>query len=247
MTCGIYKIENLLNGKIYIGQSVHIELRWQEHCRPSSKSLIGKAIKKYGKQNFTFQIIEECEESLLNEKESYYIQYFGSLVPNGYNIEEKDTERTQFFYNYDKSILLKIIEDIKYSSLSFSEIALKYDLGLSMIYYLNRGDYHTLKEEKYPLRQVKNFTKQMHYCVDCGIEIKTSAERCPECSHKKQRKCERPTREELKQLIRQESFLSIGKRYGVSDNAVKKWCVAYNLPHKKSIIKQISNEDWNKI
>ena len=32
-----------------------------------------------------------------------------------------------------------------------------------------------------------------------------------------------------------------------SDNAVKKWCVAYNLPHKKSIIKQISNEDWNKI
>jgi predicted GIY-YIG superfamily endonuclease len=36
MSIGIYKIENLLNGKIYIGQSKHIETRWSEHCRNSN-------------------------------------------------------------------------------------------------------------------------------------------------------------------------------------------------------------------
>jgi group I intron endonuclease len=56
MSIGIYKIENILNGKIYIGQSKHIETRWSEHCRESNqeKSLISKAIAKYGKENFIF-------------------------------------------------------------------------------------------------------------------------------------------------------------------------------------------------
>ena len=62
MTIGIYKIENLVNHKVYIGQSIHIEKRWQEHCRPSADSAIAKAIRKYGKENFSFQILEECSE-----------------------------------------------------------------------------------------------------------------------------------------------------------------------------------------
>ena len=44
MSIGIYKIENLITGKIYIGQSIHIERRWQEHCQKTASSLIGKAI-----------------------------------------------------------------------------------------------------------------------------------------------------------------------------------------------------------
>ena len=54
---GIYKIENLLTHKIYVGQSIHIETRWQEHCRPSSDSVISRAIRKYGKENFSFEIL----------------------------------------------------------------------------------------------------------------------------------------------------------------------------------------------
>jgi hypothetical protein len=42
--------------------------------------------------------------------------------------------------------------DIKQCELTFEEISLKYDLDLSMIYYINRGDYHTLENEMYPLR-----------------------------------------------------------------------------------------------
>lgn len=57
----------------------------------------------------------------------------------------------------------------------------------------------------------------------------------------------RPSREELKQLIRTESFLSIGRIFNVSDNAIRKWCIAENLPKSKTEIKKISDEDWEKI
>ena len=66
MSIGIYKITNKENGKSYIGQSIHIERRWEEHCLPSSTSLISKAIQKYGKTNFIFEIIEECQIDDLN-------------------------------------------------------------------------------------------------------------------------------------------------------------------------------------
>ena len=46
------------------------------------------------------------------------------------------------FLKYSPDILKEIINDIKFSNLSFKEISAKYNLDLSMIYYLNRGDYH---------------------------------------------------------------------------------------------------------
>ena len=58
---------------------------------------------------------------------------------------------------------------------------------------------------------------------------------------------ERPAREELKDLIRNKPFTEIGKKFGVSDNAIKKWCDAYNLPRKKKDIKLISDEEWQNI
>ena len=57
----------------------------------------------------------------------------------------------------------------------------------------------------------------------------------------------RPSREELKDLIRTKSFLEIAKIYQVSDNAIRKWCDAENLPRKKSDIKNISDQDWKNI
>lgn len=247
MSIGIYKIENLVNGKIYIGQSVHIERRWIEHCQPSSSSLISQAIKKYGKENFSFQILEECNQEDLNFKETNYIKQYNSLIPNGYNIVLFSEGKNEVFQKYSSDILIKIYQDIQDESLSFREIARKYDLDISMIYYLNRGDYHHNSNYTYPLRQVQDMSKKQHFCCDCGVEVGKGSVRCMECAHKRQYKCAHPEREELKELIRKNSFMSIGKRFGVTDNTIRKWCKKCNLPSKANEIKRYSDEEWEQI
>ena len=54
---GIYKITNLLNGKIYIGQSINIERRIKNHCK-ENKQLIDKIIQEEGIENFQFEIVK---------------------------------------------------------------------------------------------------------------------------------------------------------------------------------------------
>lgn len=85
------------------------------------------------------------------------------------------------------------------------------------------------------------------FCMDCGKPITNGAIRCVNCESKN-RITEKPvTREELKNLIRIIPFTSIGKQYGVSDNAVRKWCEGYSLPTRKKDIKSYSDEEWVKI
>ena len=83
-----------------------------------------------------------------------------------------------------------------------------------------------------------------YYCIDCGKEITCNSNRCIECQAKNRRVIEWPTREELKQKIRYQSFVSLGKEYGVSDKAISKWCIAYNLPSRKKDINNYTNEEW---
>ena len=88
------------------------------------------------------------------------------------------------------------------------------------------------------------------YCKECGVEVTRGNTRCASCAAKDRRVTidkERPTREELKQLIRTTSFVELGRRYGVSDNAIRKWCDAYHLPRKSSDIKSYSDEEWNNV
>ena len=95
----------------------------------------------------------------------------------------------------------------------------------------------------------KILTKK-YYCIDCGKEISQGSTRCVEC-HGKMRVIPLEqmmvTREELKDLIRTTPFTQIGKQFGVSDNAVRKWCDKFSLPKKTSDIKKYSDEDWAKI
>lgn len=84
-------------------------------------------------------------------------------------------------------------------------------------------------------------------CIDCGKAIDDKATRCIECSNKYRQIVSRPSREELKILIRTTPFTKIGLQYGVSDNAIRKWCDCYNLPRKPTEIKKISDKDWELI
>lgn len=83
-----------------------------------------------------------------------------------------------------------------------------------------------------------NTNNTKYYCKDCGREINKYSTYCTMCSHKHHRKVERPSKEEIEVLIKTESFLEIGRKYGVSDNAIRKWCKDYNLPFTKKEIKK---------
>lgn len=91
MNCGIYIIKNLINNKVYIGQSINIDKRLEVHkqnafnetCKEYDKCLY-KAIRKYGLNNFSFEILEKCTEEDLNERECYWIKHYDSYN-NGYN------------------------------------------------------------------------------------------------------------------------------------------------------------------
>ena len=61
------------------------------------------------------------------------------------------------------------------------------------------------------------------------------------------RTVQRPTREELKDLIRSLPFTQIATKFGVSGNAIRKWCQGYALPTKKKDIKSFSDIEWAKI
>ncbi len=87
----IYKITNLINNKIYIGQTVKtLEQRWKEHLKSAKNNdhkHLYQSINYYGKNNFKIEIIDQANSiDELNSKEKYWINYYKSLDPNiGYN------------------------------------------------------------------------------------------------------------------------------------------------------------------
>ena len=87
----------------------------------------------------------------------------------------------------------------------------------------------------------------LEICPLCGQKKDRGSKMCLHCAQTTQRTVTRPLREELKQLIRTKSFLSIGKQYGVSDNAIRKWCDYEGLPRRKEDIKKYTDEEWKNL
>ena len=90
----IYKITNIQNNKIYIGQTIRpIEQRFHRHINDALNNILdthfARAIRKYGKDSFIIETIDTAQtQDELNQKERYWIQYYNS-VQEGYN--ETDT------------------------------------------------------------------------------------------------------------------------------------------------------------
>ena len=378
---GIYKITNLVNGKIYIGQSVKIKNRWGQHIRDAktgnSIAPIHRAIKKYGKENFDFSILEECEKEELDEKERYWIKTLNStILGNGYNLTLGGNNNNSLV-NYEKiyqlwdegytvkeisdllkkedgmgcrSTVLNYLNDYKNYSVhesrrrsflkslkdddkrinrrngkeclynhiyqydldgffikewdSVYEIAKYFNINKNNIYDAIKGrlvqaagfqwkDKRVDQEEnvwgktnrplpimqydlednfissyvsaneaaravngesKGILRVCKNeegrktaYGYKWKYAFDNWEEIlnERKEKETLKDTHIKSRKVKnRPSRDELKKLIREKPFTDIGKLFGITAPAIRNWCTQYKLPRTKKEINSYSDEEW---
>ena len=77
-----------------------------------------------------------------------------------------------------------------------------------------------------------------NYCLNCGVEITQGATYCKDCFYKEQRKVERPDKEQLLKDLQETNFLQTGKKYGVTDNTIRKWCKAYGMSTKAGDYKE---------
>lgn len=112
---GIYKITNINNGKVYIGQSNDVERRIWEH-KKNRQMTIDDYINVLGVENFNFEILEECSKEELDEKEQQYIQYFNSNIKEkGYNIQAGGFNNSQGEGNGRARITEKEVEFIRKS------------------------------------------------------------------------------------------------------------------------------------
>jgi len=88
MLCGIYAIRNVLNGKVYVGQSVNIASRWRDHRKQlgrGRRSHLYEAMRKYGIESFQFEVLEQCAPEDLNAKEAVWMHKLQCRTL-GYNI-----------------------------------------------------------------------------------------------------------------------------------------------------------------
>lgn len=89
---GIYKITNIDNQKCYVGQAVNLGDRWKQHIKkglgadPPTRNKLYPAMKSIGPENFTFEVIEICDRSLLDSREDYWQEYF-KAKEFGYSIK----------------------------------------------------------------------------------------------------------------------------------------------------------------
>ena len=156
----IYIIKNKINQKVYIGQADYAWKRWGSHIRDAGskpKTIIDKAIKKYGVENFWYELLE-YQIPDYDEKEKYWIKEYNSLIPNGYNVAIGG-KGTGAGVNHVHSsvrnveILNLIISDLEEGKETFQELAKKYKVGTAVIQGINSGEYYSDENRKYPIRE----------------------------------------------------------------------------------------------
>ena len=173
----IYKITNLINNKVYIGQTKDLRKRWKEHCDCASDrrrtNYLYNAMRKYGIDNFKMEVIEGPTPDY-NEREKYWISYYNSFLDKnkGYNMtlggEDppilSGDESSATIYNE------KTINQIQFAlinnKLSYDEISKKFEISKEYLSMINRGISRKNDELYYPLRYNGNERKSSKIVLD---------------------------------------------------------------------------------
>ena len=169
----IYIITNNINKKVYIGQTNDPKRREREHFSfgyikdEKEVKILYSAMIKYGIESFNFSIIEGPLENY-NDREKFWIKYYNSLIPNGYNMTEGG-ENPPVFYGEDhpmcvylKKEIEQIQKQLKENKKSISEIAKEFNYSTSSINRINQGQLWYDEKLIYPIRveRTKQFKQQ---------------------------------------------------------------------------------------
>lgn len=164
----IYMYSNKINGMKYIGQTVRrLEKRDWEHWNRDD-FYIDRALRKYGKENFSLEVLEEgiANKKVLNEREKYWIEYYDSFN-NGYNLT-KEAGGAETFDEHKGQLIISLL---KTSSYTMKEIGEKCGCFIYTISAINRGDTFFQEKEDYPIRKHRITQKHFQEELDVVIEL----------------------------------------------------------------------------
>jgi len=163
--CGVYRITNLVNGMVYVGQSRDIERRWKEHKKESGREhnyYLYNAIRKYGIENFSFSIILECSMDELDFYEKKFITDFDSLKPNGYNLEGGGNS-------------LKVMADETKEKISLSKRLLgQTKRGEEIRKIISDSNSKPVNQYSLDGKYIQTFSSIRNACEDIGIDLNSS-------------------------------------------------------------------------
>lgn len=186
----IYKITNLINGKLYIGQAKNIQNRWYEHCLEctynNENQYLYNAMRKYGINNFKIEPIEGPIENY-NEREIYWIAYYNTYLDKtkGYNMTPGGENppiikgEDSCLATYSNETILNIQQALKDNILSYEEISKKYDISINYLSFINRGITRYNSSFTYPLRvngNEKKDTQTINKIIYCLLYTTNSIE-----------------------------------------------------------------------
>lgn len=170
----IYCYINNINGKKYVGQTNNLLRRKLEHKSaafnknsPEYNLLFHQKLRQYGLENFTIEVLEQGENNkdYIDEREIFWIKEKQSFVKeNGYNLttggQNRNNKSCLENSKINRNILIEIIDKIKNSSLTLTDIAKEYNLTQSYISKINLGYKFYQPQENYPLRKKKELNHQ---------------------------------------------------------------------------------------
>lgn len=157
----IYKITNKINNKCYIGQTTDYVRRFREHKNMGSgfeeNKVLYKAFKKYGIENFEFEVIEDKTPDY-NEREKYWIKYYDSYN-NGYNETlggdepPKNIGINSPFVAHTEEQVHEVKRLLKETKIPYKEISEKLNYDVSTIKKINSGKLWRDDATSYPIRK----------------------------------------------------------------------------------------------